>query len=281
MGGVPSPLRAEDSLASVAKSYFEKAIDAAKAMVSGEDAEEGAVEIIVDPDEVAREAALAAGKAAIFLTEGNYDFTQSRWGAVAIARIPRLRRRVHPDLVGQLQPHPDAHDRIAVCQRIPTTRPSQCSTPAQSRGDRRQVRHRKTLSGLRRRCSPIRTSTPSTSTRRSPTTRAVDRRAQGGQTRRLHRADGHQRRGLPRHRRNSREDRPPLHDDGDRRVRPRVPLHEGALQKGELGKLQFLQASHQQDMDGWPGYWPGLPPMHYATHCVGPVLALPERRRNT
>ncbi|MFT6861722.1 MAG: putative dehydrogenase [Akkermansiaceae bacterium] len=44
--------------------------------------------------------------------------------------------------------------------------------------------------------------------------------------------------------------------------------------QGELGKLQFLKASHQQDMDGWPGYWPGLPPMHYATHCVGPLLAL-------
>ncbi|MDB6154274.1 MAG: oxidoreductase domain protein [Chthoniobacteraceae bacterium] len=43
---------------------------------------------------------------------------------------------------------------------------------------------------------------------------------------------------------------------------------------GELGKLQFLQASHQQDMDGWPNYWPGLPPMWYATHCVGPVAAL-------
>ncbi|MBK1835619.1 Gfo/Idh/MocA family protein [Roseibacillus ishigakijimensis] len=43
---------------------------------------------------------------------------------------------------------------------------------------------------------------------------------------------------------------------------------------GDLGKLQFLKASHQQDMDGWPGYWPGLPPMHYATHCVGPLLGL-------
>jgi len=43
---------------------------------------------------------------------------------------------------------------------------------------------------------------------------------------------------------------------------------------GTLGKLQFLQASHQQDMDGWPGYWPGLPPMWYATHCVGPVCAM-------
>jgi predicted dehydrogenase len=46
------------------------------------------------------------------------------------------------------------------------------------------------------------------------------------------------------------------------------------LDKGELGKLQFLQASHQQDMDGWPNYWPGLPPMWYATHCVGPVSGL-------
>ena len=45
-------------------------------------------------------------------------------------------------------------------------------------------------------------------------------------------------------------------------------------EKGELGKIQFIKASHQQDMDGWPNYWPGLPPMYYATHCVGPVLGL-------
>ena len=51
-------------------------------------------------------------------------------------------------------------------------------------------------------------------------------------------------------------------------------LYMKELYTGELGKLQFLKASHQQDMDGWPGYWPGLPPMHYATHCVGPVLGL-------
>ena len=44
--------------------------------------------------------------------------------------------------------------------------------------------------------------------------------------------------------------------------------------KGELGRIQFLRGSHQQDMDGWPGYWPGLPPMHYATHCVSPCLAI-------
>jgi len=45
-------------------------------------------------------------------------------------------------------------------------------------------------------------------------------------------------------------------------------------EKGDMGKIQFLKASHQQDMDGWPNYWPGLPPMFYATHCVGPVLGL-------
>ena len=45
-------------------------------------------------------------------------------------------------------------------------------------------------------------------------------------------------------------------------------------EKGELGRIQFLRGSHQQDMDGWPNYWPGLPPMWYATHCVSPCLAI-------
>jgi len=44
--------------------------------------------------------------------------------------------------------------------------------------------------------------------------------------------------------------------------------------RGVLGRIQFLRGSHQQDMDGWPNYWPGLPPMHYATHCVSPCLAI-------
>ncbi len=30
-------------------------------------------------------------------------------------------------------------------------------------------------------------------------------------------------------------------------------------------------------MAGWPGYWEGLPPMHYATHCVSPCLHLPGK----
>jgi predicted dehydrogenase len=48
------------------------------------------------------------------------------------------------------------------------------------------------------------------------------------------------------------------------------------VSKGELGKLQFLRGSHQQNMSlpGWPDYWYGFPPMHYATHAVSPLLSL-------
>jgi predicted dehydrogenase len=43
---------------------------------------------------------------------------------------------------------------------------------------------------------------------------------------------------------------------------------------GKLGRIQFMRGSHQQEMAGWPGYWEGLPPMHYATHAVSPCLAV-------
>lgn len=49
-------------------------------------------------------------------------------------------------------------------------------------------------------------------------------------------------------------------------------------QKGELGKIQYMQASHPQDMDGWPDYWQRMIPMHYATHVVSPVLGLVNGR---
>ena len=65
-----------------------------------------------------------------------------------------------------------------------------------------------------------------------------------------------------------------LHDDGNGRLQPRVSVRQRALRRGVLGRIQFLRGSHQQDMDGWPDYWPGLPPMHYATHCVSPCLAI-------
>ena len=44
--------------------------------------------------------------------------------------------------------------------------------------------------------------------------------------------------------------------------------------RGELGKIQHLAASHPQDMDGWPSYWEEMIPMHYATHVVSPCLGL-------
>jgi len=46
---------------------------------------------------------------------------------------------------------------------------------------------------------------------------------------------------------------------------------------GKLGRIQYLRATHQQEMLGWPGYWEGFPPMHYATHVVSPCLALAGR----
>jgi predicted dehydrogenase len=48
-------------------------------------------------------------------------------------------------------------------------------------------------------------------------------------------------------------------------------------EKGELGRIQYLQASHPQDMEGWPDYWQYMKPMHYATHVVSPVLGLTNK----
>jgi predicted dehydrogenase len=50
------------------------------------------------------------------------------------------------------------------------------------------------------------------------------------------------------------------------------------FRNGEFGRIQYLQASHPQDMDGWPDYWERMIPMHYATHVVSPVLGLMDSR---
>jgi predicted dehydrogenase len=56
-------------------------------------------------------------------------------------------------------------------------------------------------------------------------------------------------------------------------------LYAQAMQrKGELGRIQFLRGAHYQDMEHWPPYWLGLPPMHYSTHAVAPILALTNMR---
>jgi predicted dehydrogenase len=48
--------------------------------------------------------------------------------------------------------------------------------------------------------------------------------------------------------------------------------------RGELGTIQYMQASHPQDMDAWPEYWRRMIPMHYATHVVSPVLGIIDGR---
>jgi predicted dehydrogenase len=48
--------------------------------------------------------------------------------------------------------------------------------------------------------------------------------------------------------------------------------------RGDLGKIQHMAASHPQDMEGWPEYWERMIPMHYATHVVSPVLGLVDGR---
>ncbi len=63
----------------------------------------------------------------------------------------------------------------------------------------------------------------------------VGRGPQGGQARRLHRADGHERRRVPADRRGPAEERQGLHDDGDRRLQPRIPVRQGAVRQGRAG----------------------------------------------
>lgn len=55
------------------------------------------------------------------------------------------------------------------------------------------------------------------------------------------------------------------------------------MAQGEIGDIQYMRGIHFQDMESWPDYWLGLPPMYYATHAVAPLLylsgAIPETVR--
>jgi len=53
---------------------------------------------------------------------------------------------------------------------------------------------------------------------------------------------------------------------------------EERFKRGEFGAISFARGSHLQDMEGWPDYWMGLPPHHYMTHAIAPVLKLLGRR---
>ncbi|GAA4159917.1 Gfo/Idh/MocA family oxidoreductase [Phytohabitans flavus] len=49
---------------------------------------------------------------------------------------------------------------------------------------------------------------------------------------------------------------------------------EDLLRSGALGTINYAKGAHHQDMTNWPAYWMGLPPMHYATHAIAPILRL-------
>ena len=49
-------------------------------------------------------------------------------------------------------------------------------------------------------------------------------------------------------------------------------------ERGEMGDIALLKGAHYQDMEKWPPYWEGLPPMWYATHAISPLLAITKTR---
>lgn len=46
------------------------------------------------------------------------------------------------------------------------------------------------------------------------------------------------------------------------------------LAAGRLGAITGYRGFHHQNLDGYPRYWLGYPPMKYATHALAPLLAL-------
>jgi predicted dehydrogenase len=49
---------------------------------------------------------------------------------------------------------------------------------------------------------------------------------------------------------------------------------ERMYRRSELGALTLYRGFHIQNLDGFPRYWQGFPPMHYVTHALSPMLAL-------
>lgn len=49
-------------------------------------------------------------------------------------------------------------------------------------------------------------------------------------------------------------------------------------QQGRFGRIQFLRGRWHHNLENHPRYWLGLPPMHYVTHPVSPMLDLASRQ---
>ena len=50
------------------------------------------------------------------------------------------------------------------------------------------------------------------------------------------------------------------------------------LENGEFGKLQYMSGAHYQDMEGWPSYWRGFPPLLHPTHACAACLMFAGKR---
>lgn len=46
------------------------------------------------------------------------------------------------------------------------------------------------------------------------------------------------------------------------------------LEKGMFGRVQYMTCAHYQDMEGWPSYWNGFPPLMHPTHALGTCFML-------
>lgn len=53
------------------------------------------------------------------------------------------------------------------------------------------------------------------------------------------------------------------------------------LRDGRFGTLALYKGFHIQNLDGFPDYWQGYPPMHYLTHALSPALSLTGSRVTT
>lgn len=49
---------------------------------------------------------------------------------------------------------------------------------------------------------------------------------------------------------------------------------EELWEAGEFGAPTLYRGFHMQNLDGYPVYWQGFPPMHYLTHALSPLLVL-------
>jgi predicted dehydrogenase len=56
---------------------------------------------------------------------------------------------------------------------------------------------------------------------------------------------------------------------------------QGLQQTGLLGEITYYEGFHLQNLDGFPQYWMGYPPMAYVTHALSPILGLTGSRVHT